>query len=66
MNVKVEIYRTCPFCRTHRANTYDWEQYKAWRSGTLIQDAFPNSTDDEREFLITGICAKCWDNITDL
>ena len=39
-----------------------FEQYDAWRDGTLIQDAMPNLTPDEREFLITGITSEEWDN----
>lgn len=31
------------------------EQYFAWRDGTLIQNAFPNLTVDEREFILTGL-----------
>jgi len=31
------------------------EQYFAWRDGTLIQNAFPNLTIDEREFILTGL-----------
>jgi hypothetical protein len=31
------------------------EQLQAWETGTLIQDAMPNLTSDEREFLITGL-----------
>ena len=38
-----------------------FEQYDAWRDGTLIQDAMPNLTPDEREFLITGITSEEWD-----
>tara|TARA_R110000772_G_scaffold68438_1_gene151636 strand:- start:205 stop:453 length:249 start_codon:yes stop_codon:yes gene_type:complete len=38
-----------------------FEQYDAWRDGTLIQDAMPNLTPDEREFLMTGITSEEWD-----
>jgi len=31
------------------------EQLHAWETGTLIQEAMPNLTADEREFLITGL-----------
>tara|TARA_R110001606_G_scaffold110738_1_gene236954 strand:+ start:646 stop:888 length:243 start_codon:yes stop_codon:yes gene_type:complete len=39
-----------------------FEQYDAWRDGTLIQDAMPNLTPDEREFLMTDITSEEWDN----
>ncbi len=37
------------------------EDYQEWLSGALIQEAMPHLTDDEREFLITGITADEWD-----
>ena len=36
------------------------EQLSDWKVGTLIQNAMPNLTADEREFLMTGITAKEW------
>lgn len=27
----------------------------------LIQDAFPELTNDEREMILSGICAKCYE-----
>lgn len=38
-------------------NVYEWEQ------GSLIQDAFPYLDAGEREFLISGICPVCFDNL---
>ncbi len=37
-------------------------QFAEWRSGTLIQDAFPDLTKAEREFLMTGTTQEEWDN----
>jgi hypothetical protein len=39
------------------------EQLQDWRDGTLIQDAMPNLTPDEREFIKTGITPKEWDEM---
>jgi hypothetical protein len=36
-------------------------QLTAWRKGTLIQDAMPQLSADEREFIKTGITADEWD-----
>ena len=33
----------------------------AYRSGAYIQDAFPNLTADEREFLMSGMSKEGWD-----
>tara|TARA_R110000868_G_scaffold30953_4_gene113879 strand:+ start:85 stop:294 length:210 start_codon:yes stop_codon:yes gene_type:complete len=37
------------------------EQYNSWVGGVLIQDAMPNTTVDEREFIKTGMTPECWD-----
>ena len=36
------------------------EQLQKWSNGMLIQNAMPNLTSDEREFLMTGITASEW------
>jgi len=36
------------------------EQLQAWQSGTLIQQAMPHLSPDEREFLMTGIHGDDW------
>lgn len=35
-------------------------QLDLWRNGMLIQDAFPNLTNSEREFIKTGITEEEW------
>lgn len=37
------------------------EQIKAWQNGALIQDAMPNVSAEEREFMMTGITPEEWD-----
>ena len=37
------------------------EQFIAWRNGTLIQDAMPELTPSQREFILTGITEEEWD-----
>ena len=39
------------------------EQYTAWEQGTLVQDAMPHLSPDEREFIKSGIPAHEWDNM---
>ncbi len=36
---------------------------QAWKNGMLAQDAMPNLTADEREFVMTGITPYEWDNM---
>lgn len=37
------------------------EQLDAWNNGTCIQNAMPNLSPDEREFIMTGITETEWD-----
>jgi hypothetical protein len=39
------------------------DQMDYWESGALIQDAMPNLTPDEREFLISGMTKDDWNNL---
>jgi hypothetical protein len=39
------------------------EQMADWYSGTLVQDAFPQLTPSEREFIITGILDSEWNDV---
>ena len=36
------------------------EQYTAWEQGTLVQDAMPHLTPDDREFVMSGITPEEW------
>jgi len=59
----MKITRTDPF--TGQENTMDLavteQQIDAWLGGMLIQNAFPNLTAGEREFIKTGITEESWD-----
>ena len=37
------------------------KQLNKWQAGELIQNAFPNLSADDREFLMTGITPEEWD-----
>lgn len=37
------------------------EELDAWKSGKLIQQAMPQLSDDDREFILTGITKEEWD-----
>jgi hypothetical protein len=39
------------------------EQIERYNNGELIQRAFPNLSAGEREFIMTGITPKEWDDI---
>lgn len=37
------------------------QEFINWRNGELVQNAFPNLTASEREFLISGMTDEEWD-----
>lgn len=59
---KLTITRNCPFCNTPQTKEFDEEHYRKYEAGAPIQDVMPNLSADDREFLITGICHKCWNS----
>ena len=52
---------------TGRLNTMDIDvseaQLSAWQGGTLIQDAMPKLSAEERDFIISGSTQADWDNM---
>jgi hypothetical protein len=63
---KVRIEGPCHRCEkpvTVTANAEDWYKFEA---GAFAQDCFPKMSAGEREFLISGICNKCWNNMFSL
>ena len=61
----MQVTRTDPF--TQKENTLEiditQEQITAWCNGTHIQNAMPDLTPDEREFIMTGIMADSWEKM---
>jgi hypothetical protein len=58
------ITRLSPFSNKENSMEIEvtQEQIALWESGTLIQNAMPHLTPDEREFIMTGITPDEWDN----
>lgn len=48
--------------RTKEINVTE-EQLWAWQNGALIQDAMPQLSADDREFVKTGITGEEWDQL---
>mgnify|MGYP003657980030 FL=1 len=59
------VYRKSPVSNRINVQEIDVteEQIKDWEDGTLIQNAMPLLTTDEREFIRTGITREEWDSI---
>jgi hypothetical protein len=59
----MKITRTNPL--NGEVNTLNIEvtdaQIEAYAAGALIQNAFPNLSVDDREFIKTGITAESWE-----
>lgn len=39
------------------------EQLEAWKGGVLVQTAMPTLSPDEREFIMSGITPKEWEEM---
>ena len=51
----------CPHCKEETGLRIKSVEALAWQRGALIQNAFPDLGKDDRERLMTGICAACWE-----
>jgi hypothetical protein len=62
----MKITRVNPFNSTE-TNTMDLpvtsDQVEAYMQGVNVQDAFPQLSAAEREFIMTGITEEIWDSI---
>ena len=61
----LHVTRTSLFTRKRNSMTLKTtpQQFMDWQRGKLIQDAFPELTADEREFLQSGATPEEWDNV---
>lgn len=55
--------KLCPIIDEEYVVTIDLAQYKDWKEGNFIQNAMPELSSNEREFLISGMTPAMWDNI---
>jgi hypothetical protein len=52
----------CPLCFEGGTITVNADQWQKYANGSaLVQDAFPDMTPDDREMLISGTHASCWE-----
>jgi hypothetical protein len=61
----MKIRRTSPTTGEEEVRDIDIThiQLEAWRAGALIQNVMSDLTDDEREFIKSGITSEDWDAI---
>ena len=53
----------CVLCHTPSVFTLGLSDIDKYRNGALIQDAFPYLSKDERETMISGTHAECWNKL---
>jgi hypothetical protein len=59
------VVRTSPFTGETRGRDLPitQEQIDAWKSGVLIQNAFPQLSASAKEFILTGMTDEEWDEL---
>lgn len=58
------IETTCRTCHGKTVLTIPKAHWDKWQDGTVIQTAMPTIPKENRELLISGNCADCWNKIT--
>lgn len=53
----------CVICGQPQKVTVKGRELFKYRQGELMQNALKSNTDEEREFLMSGICSQCWDQM---
>lgn len=62
----VKFTITCPLCNlAQNPIRVAYKDYEDWIHGSLIQNAFPYLTTEERELLVSGTCDPCWSDLVD-
>lgn len=61
----MKITKRSPFSgKTHTRNIQISRfEYAEWQGGALIQDAMPNASADDREFIMTGYTPEDWEKM---
>lgn len=61
---KCQVGKTCHWCGEYEVRLVDkhgWARFNF--GGVHIQNAFPDLPSEEREWILTGTHAKCWDEM---
>ena len=53
----------CVHCSAPQSVVVPAEQLIKFGQGEFAQNCFPSLPAEQREFLISGICGKCWDEM---
>lgn len=63
VNDDVAVNGPCHSCGERQSVIVSRVSLEKFRRGQYAQDCFPDLSADQREFLISGICNKCWDEM---
>ena len=59
----IYVSKDCPVCGMATAFYLRPDDLARWNDGELIQNVWPNMSVDEREIMISGTHAHCWDQL---
>ena len=60
---KPVVTKICIHCGGHTTFLAKFDNLDRWRDGTLVQNVWPDVPIAERETLISGTHAECWDDL---
>ena len=55
--------KTCSVCDEYELWVLDRVAVEKWQAGEYLERAFPNMSIEDREILISGTHAACWDKL---
>ena len=55
--------RSCQVCGSPGFVRMPADEYEAWKGGAMVQQAAPSLTVEEREQLLSGTHARCWEEL---
>lgn len=59
----VSVTGPCYSCGKEVSVACEPTDLERWRNGGFVQDCFPYLGPAEREFLLSGICGACWNDM---
>ena len=64
MGVSMDIRIKCVSCGKTFTLEVEKENWEKYTRGSMLQDALPELTADERELIINQLCGTCFNKIT--
>lgn len=61
--IPLSLTITCMLCTSRNHIQVDPIGFRAWQNGVLIQRALPDSSEEDRELLISKLCSECFNSL---